>query len=708
MPSATQLCVVVFLASFPCTRAEGSTRESQYSGNTLDDDNGSSNHTTCSWNCTVIHSDFSKQRKTALVKNRLIKLVVEYEKKVNEKCVKRSSRTSSGNATEYFKVWLPANNKLSSFDNVIQSLLNWDFSSYTEEGFKVKAVCNFRPLSRNLKASSRKAVLTRNAGFRSRFVRSLLADNGVEVNKTVKSLNDTNTHFTQEPRWLQHGFRFFVLVFVAAFMYYSPAFICLFTPTVITENGRRQIVLEEASPVGFRSLVGNYFHARDDTVHTWYKGRMLFFRLVVLPLPFLSLAIIFDYVQHRVENLRVPLLDLSRPLMISCFVCYTIQAIRDSSCKMANILTKPCIVCRKVKSVNFTCKDPVLPRRLLNHLRLQPLIVAKCWKFFVRCLVSYFKLAQFALSTKCFFRVPMFIVFLSIMPAVVIVCLVTMLVVVKVAIFLTSPIVILCTVTLSKSLSRNSSLYWLLGFLVQYFITIQAVLGALFVLLCAAVSVLILIIIAFALLLSEESLPFVALIILVCYYFWSGYSSFKSKYHNLSLKLFKCYQKYRHDQISDEAAAMITTDPIQAENTPSPEGNGNVVKIPKELFDMACEELMPIREGVCILVLKVFLILSFVFLAFLLVMGLHIDATPRMKVLVTFFTGLFPKVVSICIDGGRQRKLEAIVAEERAPMIVQDYINGIPSANQQDNSGVNTEEVIIVDDNEETIEMINM
>ena len=511
MPTATQFCFAVFLASFSCTRTEGSTRESRYNGNTLHDDNGSSNQTTCSWNCTVIHSDWPDQTKTTFVRNRLINLVVEYQKTVNEKCAKRSSRTSSENATEYFKVWLPANNKLSSFDNVIQSLLNWEFSSYTEKRFKVKAVCNFRPPSRNLKASSGEAISTRNAGFRSPFGRSLLADNGVEVKKTVKSLNNihfftresqyngntleddsgssssnhttwstcslsctvihsdfpnqrkttfvknkliklvveykktvnkkcvkytsrtsgenaneyikvwlpannnfssfvnviqsllnyteerfkvkavcnfrpliisrnlkassgeaistrnagfrsrfgrslfvdngvevnTNTLFTQEPRWLQHGFEFFGLIFMTAFIYYSPAFICLFIPTVITENGRRQIVLEGASPVGFRSLVGNYFHARNDTVHNWYKARMLFFRLVVLPLPFFSLAIIFDHVQHRVENLRVPLLDLSWPLMIIiCFVCYTIQAIRDSSYKMANI-TKPCIVCRK-------------------------------------------------------------------------------------------------------------------------------------------------------------------------------------------------------------------------------------------------------------------------------------------------------------------------------------------------------------------------
>ena len=706
MPTATQLCFAVFLASFPCTRAEGSTHESQYNGNSPEEDDigtSSSNHTTwstCSWNCTVIHSDFPDQRKTIFAKNRLIKLVVEYQKKVNEKCVKHTSRTSRGNFTEYFKVWLPANNKLSSFDNVLQNLLNWGFS-HTEERFKVKVVCNFWPLSRNLKARSGEAVSTRNAGFRSPFNRSLLVDNGVEVKKTVKSLNDI--HFTQETQWLQPGFFFFAFVFVTAFTYYSPAFICLFTPTVITENGRRQIVLEGASPVSFGSLMGNYFHARDDTVHTWYKARMLIFRLVVLPLPFLPLAIIFNHLQHQDESLRIPLLDLSGPLMIICYVCYTIQAILESSYEMEKI-SKFCIVCWKVKPVNFPCKDPVLPRRIINHLRLQPLILVKCWKLFVRCFVSFFKLAQFALYTKWFVRIPVLIVFLFIMPAFVIICLVTMLVVVLVAILLTSPICLLGFATFSKRSNRSPYLYRLLKSLVHFFmITVPAISGAFFVVLSAALTVLGLIITAFALLLSGEGLPYVALIILVSYYFWSGYSSFKNKYHDLFLKLFKCYQKYRH-----EAAAMTNTDPIQAENAPSPKGKGNVVKIPKELFDMACEELMPIREGVCILVLKVFLILSFIFLAFLLIMVLHIDATPGMKALVTFFTGSFPKVVAICIDGGRQRELEPIIIEKRAEVIVQDYIKGTSSASQQDNSEVNTDEEIIDDDNEETIEMINI
>jgi len=212
----------------------------------------------------------------------------------------------------------------------------------------------------------------------------------------------------------------------------------------------------------------------------------------------------------------------------------------------------------------------------------------------------------------------------------------------------------------------------------------------------------------FTLLLSEESLPFVALIILVCYYLWSSYSSFTNKYHDLSLTLFKCYKTSGHDQISEDA---LFTDPTQ-ETTPNTENRSDVMRIPKRLFDMACEELIPIREGVCILLLKVALIVSFVFLVFLLVMKLNVGATPVTKALVTFFTGSFPKIVAIYFEGGRQRTLEALIIEEKAPRIVRDYINGtvtLRDSQGQDNHNTNTDEVpILVYDNEENIEMVNM
>ena len=44
------------------------------------------------------------------------------------------------------------------------------------------------------------------------------------------------------------------------------------------------------------------------------------------------------------------------------------------------------------------------------------------------------------------------------------------------------------------------------------------------------------------------------------------------------------------------------------------------MKIPKRLFHMACEDLKPIREGVCKMILKITIIGSFVFLVFSIIM----------------------------------------------------------------------------------------
>ena len=82
-----------------------------------------------------------------------------------------------------------------------------------------------------------------------------------------------------------------------------------------------------------------------------------------------------------------------------------------------------------------------------------------------------------------------------------------------------------------------------------------------------------------------------------------------------------------------------------------------------------------------------------------------------MNALVTFFTGLFPKIVAIYFDGGRQKRLQNLVIDEvKVPRIVQDYINGTvtPRDSQgQDNYDTNTDEVILVHDNEENILLVN-
>lgn len=41
----------------------------------------------CSWNCTVMDTEFLKEMKTTIAKKKTIGLVVNYEKRVTEKCV---------------------------------------------------------------------------------------------------------------------------------------------------------------------------------------------------------------------------------------------------------------------------------------------------------------------------------------------------------------------------------------------------------------------------------------------------------------------------------------------------------------------------------------------------------------------------------------------------------------------------------------------
>jgi len=289
-------------------------------------------------------------------------------------------------------------------------------------------------------------------------------------------------------------------------------------------------------------------------------------------------------------------------------------------------------------------------------------------------------------------------------PFVVLISFGKMLFAILVGIFKTSPMVILCNAASPIGSNYGSRVCRYLGL---FFITIPAIFGAVLILVFDAFCILMALDIAFALLFSEDSLPYVSLIVLVCYYFWSSYSSFTNKYHDLSLILFKCYKEHRPDRISN-SEDVVTADPEaesteNTEITANPNNKDNMITIPKDLFDMACEKLMPVRGSVCILFLKVILIVCFVFLVFLMIMKSKTGATPQMKAVLTFFTGSFPKIAEIYIDGARKRQLEAMIIEERAPVIVQRYLTEAASSDQeQDSAGIHTEEVIIVDENEDS------
>ena len=176
----------------------------------------------------------------------------------------------------------------------------------------------------------------------------------------------------------------------------------------------------------------------------------------------------------------------------------------------------------------------------------------------------------------------------------------------------------------------------------------------------------------------------------------SGYSSFANKYYDLSLIIFDFY-KSEKDQISSEELCSEGS-------TNFTDDRDIVLKIPKDLFDMACEELWPVKEAVCLLLLKVILIFTFIFLIFYLSMKLDIDVRPLAKTVLAFVTGLIPKFFLAYFDGNRHKRIEALAVKETVPKIIQKYLKRFNDG--QSNLGADHQEAsLAIQGNEENIEI---
>ena len=182
----------------------------------------------------------------------------------------------------------------------------------------------------------------------------------------------------------------------------------------------------------------------------------------------------------------------------------------------------------------------------------------------------------------------------------------------------------------------------------------------------------------FLLSLSEEHLPYVACFVSVLYYIWSSYSSFTEKYHELALALYDCYKDSKRTQFQDVPS---TSDQL-LELPNNTRDLDNVMAIPKELFKRAREELLPFREGVYKLILKITVIVSTVIIVFSWVTSSSFDTMPLMKTLLAFLTFAFPKIVDICVNGEWQKKLQERVMKENVPKIVDKFINATSMTTQ--------------------------
>lgn len=638
----------------------------------------------CSWNCQIIDSNLSNRIQTTIfAEKRRLRLVFHNEKIIDEKCVSQTSRSQSGNITERWQIRL-VNYTLPSFTgNVIKS-----FSTLIQETFELqaKALCTFGKSN-----SSQKEARSSELSHSNHLAKILLSN--------VRSLGDLKVCSTKAKQTMQTCIEIsefslsdqrteFVLhvlliMFVTTLTYIAPAIVCLFPATEVTHEGIRQITIEGLSPVAFRSLIGNYFFSKDYTM--WHMARKFIMRAVLLPIPFLVPALFVEYLLYQnllpQQNL-LRIAHLSQPFRILCYSCYCIQAfnLHFLKGKPPNAERSYLCLCRVLPSLDngnlCICSHRELPDRMLEHLRVVGGMLVASFLFSVVFVVEFFGSAKGAFCDRslsqpvglCELLVPI-VMFTLAIPISFFGIPIMSIMLVEYVVLLFSPVAFFCVSTSVWQLANNNFLHRYLVCSVNFVaglldvsISCLSAFGVMFVLRSSAVGVLIFLQLAFTYMLSEENLPFVVCCLLVCCNLWSSNRFFTQKYQDLAVKLFEQYNLFANS----EHSGALNTHGITPYHCHTAE---NVKKIPKELFHTACQELMPIRKTIGIMMVKATLSMVYVFLVFLLTMSMNTSVI--VKSLVLFLTVSFPMIVTIFID----RKRRQSNFEEKTYKIVQEYMN---------------------------------
>lgn len=485
-------------------------------------------------------------------------------------------------------------------------------------------------------------------------------------------------------------------VFMTIFPYIGLGVICLYSATVDTHERISKITVEGPSPVGLRSLIGNYFFSSDRTM--WHMVRKFIMRVFILPLPFLVPAIFVEYLLYQTMlSQQITLKErthLFQPFRVICYCCYCIQAfylhfiIGKTKCSNSYVGEWS----RENKHLKFiwTCSHQELPQRRLTLIRVVWDALVMYWDLFLKLIPSYqdikhFILSFFSLCHSCEISVSyvLWIIFFNLWVSlsVVLLSLIFLITYALGYIFifplLSSPVSTLCT-------SANFRLWQLVNInfprrflllacfvvvLLDICLSCLAAIGVMSVLKYSAIGIMIFLQLAVTYMLCEENLLFLTFCGLVCCYLWSCYRSFTQKYQDVAVELFEQYNQLTESPCkTDFNMQVLTSDYGRTVN--------DVKRIPKTLFDMACEELMPVRKSICIMVLKATLSVIFVMTVFSF--ALLLNALSLTRTLLTLADGSFPKIVIMWIERRKltsQLKHQAVTIDERVRKVVHEFIN---------------------------------
>ena len=614
----------------------------------------------CKWNCFVHMADLTMLKRemanSTTANNKLIKLSVQYEKLIDDKCTNKMSVNSSESSSEHCQVCLVnklLSNSMTSNKSPINTFLH-------KEHREIRAICTLKPVSMIVSSpmdySNRSSAICHLINLEHEF--ESIDYHTVETDPHGLCMSFTKPGRTNSTKRIQEGWpmrvlNFFSFLFKIVFVYYSPAFLCLFYPTEIVLDGVTHIILEGASPVSLRSFAGNFFSSKKEGI--WYKARRFILRAFIVPLPLVVFATVFTDFKHSV---------ISIILSIVYGFGYCAYAFSLSFYSKRSSIAKHCYICDLYKAKELSYHDEI-SEIIITHLRLQPLILVELSRFCKKRFLKYFKMPVTVIPSKrCFIRLVLLIPLLLCIPVVAAASMI-------IVSLLTAPVTSFCMYQSIPRLAANTKMMKLLLDFIVAGLSLISWAGTFILLLVAASGAQNALKRVFLLSLSEEHLPYLACFVSVLYYIWSSYSSFTETYHELALALYDCYKDSKRTQVQD---VPITSDQ-QPELPNNTHDLDNVMAIPKELFGMACEKLWPLREGVYKLILKITVIVSTVFIMFSWVTASSFDITPLMKTLLAFLTVVFPKIVDIYIDGEWQKKMRERIMKEKVPKIVDKFID---------------------------------
>ena len=374
----------------------------------------------------------------------------------------------------------------------------------------------------------------------------------------------------------------FAIIFQMPSFYYLPALLCIFSPTVGRKNGIPYILLQGAGPISLRGFLGNKLFNMDRSIFRFtsrcHKAKKIFFGALFMVIPFLLLPPALFVTNLTPFKLPYYHFKLTHPFVVVCIICYFLRVFYSSlflinASPQATVEERPCHFCRQMSS-NPSCCVGILPRRIMSHMRLQPLIVVECSKSFVRGLKKYFRIIIriWKGSTSWVICVPSVTILFLVVPFATALLLLAYLAKCLFFLHFTCP--------LSIAFQENSIYISPMRFWDEFKRCISnvgirdivrrlcllpclmvglslTVLGAVFLSLFVSVGILLTFFLAFTMILlfPEQSLPIMACILLICYYLWSIYNSFANNYHDLSLIIFDFY-KSEKDQSPARSCAQ--------------------------------------------------------------------------------------------------------------------------------------------------------